>query len=109
MPGRIGLRVTRPDRTLVTVIVIVDEVQGPPDRLEHKSWDGVFRPLPLSPADTVDLPALLDYLDNATRFAPADGSVRVNALVPQAMRLLILLGVRDPIPDLIPVELTNHA
>lgn len=115
MLEKINLLVERPGETRVRVVV---EVSLEPFLFEEAEvltkggaggpgWSD--RPAVLDTSDVVSKATLDAFLDRVTRFEPADSLVKVQAFEGDARQLLVVLDVRDPIPDPIPVDLIHHA
>jgi hypothetical protein len=116
MLKKINLLVERPGETRVRVVVQVSSDPGPVEGfdLEVRTKGGVGgrgrsdRPAALDTSDVVSRATLDAFLDHVTRFEPADSLITVQAFERDALRLLVVLDVRDPIPDPIPVDLIHH-
>lgn len=110
MPERINLRVTRRDGVAVTVIVRVNQAVGPRRdewlrRVETAS-EGYS---PLTGRDVRTRATLDDYLGSVTQLLSPGDSALVDALSPDARKMLLVLDVHGDPPNPIQVRLPPDA
>jgi hypothetical protein len=107
MMQELHLGVARPDRTRVRVVVEVVQEGGQLRSGPYYQGVDVHTP-PVSAYVTRSRAALREYLAAVTRFKLDGSTVIVQAVESDARGIRTLLNLRDPLPDPIPIDLSDH-